>query len=274
MKLFLTPDRSGVLLFFYCIFLVAFPLSLALSYEINVASSQPQTPIGMVYIPEGYFQMGRSSGGNGDEQPLHYVYTSAYYIDKYEVSNSQYKEFVNATGYSEPPFWNNEKFNKLTHPVVGVSWEDAMAYASWKGGRLPTEAEWEKAARGTDGRPFPWGRKFDKGFFFYFINIYGEDDNFAYTAPVTYYEGGTSPFGLHNMAGNVWEWCLDWYQKNYYFNSPERNPEGPSVGDMKVFRGGSWTNNIDGVEVTRRARNLPATRKKIYGFRIVLPVGP
>ena len=247
---------------------------LLLCHSARPVFSQPKPLHGMIYIPEGYFQMGRSSGGRQDARPLHFVFTSAYYIDKYEVSNAQYKEFVDATGYTEPPFWNDEKFNPPNHPVVGVTWEDAMAYARWRGGRLPTEAEWEKAARGTDGRLFPWGSKWEKGFFFYFVNIYGEDDNFAFTAPVTYFEGSRSPFGIFNMAGNVWEWCLDWYQKDYYRISPERNPEGPGPGVMKVLRGGSWINDIDGVEITRRARNFPNILKKMYGFRIVRPAGP
>lgn len=235
-------------------------------------SPAPEPPPGMVFIPEGYFPMGRNDGGAADERPLHFVYTDAYYIDKFEVSNAQYQAFTDATGQPDPPFWGDDRFNAPNHPVVGISWTDAMAYARWKGGRLPTEAEWEKAARGIDGRLFPWGGKWDKGFFFYFVNIYGEEDNFRYTAPVDYYESGSSPFGIFNMSGNVWEWCLDWYDKSYYRFSPERNPEGPQPGDMKVLRGGSWINNIDGTEITRRARNVPTARKDIYGFRLVRSV--
>ena len=139
----------------------------------------------MVFIPEGYFQMGTSSG-NDDEKPMHFVYTSGYYIDKYEVSNNDYQAFMDATGHPAPSFWDDPRFNDLEQPVVGVSWHDAMSYAKWKGRRLPTEAEWEKAARGNDGRLWPWGRKFDKGFFFFFVNIFGQNDNYAHTAPVSY----------------------------------------------------------------------------------------
>ena len=263
MKLPYASEYSGARLSFL-IFLI-FQFFTAYSF------AQPVTRPGMVFIPEGYFQMGRSSGGGEDERPMHFVYTSAYHIGKYEVSNVEYRLFVEVTGYPEPVFWNDERFNQPNHPVVGVNWNDAMAYARWRGGRLPTEAEWEKAARGVDGRFFPWGAKWDKGFFFYFVNIYGGDDNFAFTAPVTYYEGGASPFGLLNMSGNVWEWCLDSYSKDYYRVSPERNPEGPGPASMKVLRGGSWANDIDGVEVTRRARNFPNIRKQMYGFRIVIP---
>tara|TARA_B100000686_G_scaffold168490_1_gene175868 strand:- start:128 stop:943 length:816 start_codon:yes stop_codon:yes gene_type:complete len=260
-------------------FNTSFFLRLAISFLLILtttfhAFSQPTNPPGMTYIPEGYFQMGRSSGGEKDERPMHYVYTSAFYIGKYEVSNAEYRKFVEMTHHPKPPFWNDDRFNPPDFPVVGVNWNDAMAYARWRGGRLPTEAEWEKAARGVDGRLFPWGAKWDKGFFFYFVNVYGEDDNFAYTAPTTYYEGGASPFGLLNMSGNVWEWCLDGYSVDYYRNSPERNPEGPKIFSMKVLRGGSWANDIDGAEVTRRARNFPNVRKEMYGFRIVIPANP
>lgn len=216
--------------------------------------------------------MGKSFGGLDDERPLHFVYTSGFFIDKYEVSNAQYEEFLRSTGHPEPKFLEDKRFSKPDHPVVGVNWYDAMSYAKWKGGRLPTEAEWEKAARGIDARPYPWGKKFDKGFFFYFVNIFGQDDNYPFTAPVSYYQSGISPYGVFNMSGNVWEWCLDWYAKNYYRFSPEMNPEGPEPTRMKVLRGGSWVNGIEGVRVTRRARNEPEIKNEIIGFRTVLPL--
>ncbi|MFQ5450008.1 MAG: formylglycine-generating enzyme family protein [Nitrospinaceae bacterium] len=253
---------AGVVLFLILSFLF-FP---------SPGSPQPTPPPGMVYIPQGYFPMGGSSGRE-DEKPLHFVYTSAYFIDKYEVSNAEYMEFVQATGHEKPKFWQDENFNKPDYPVVGISWFDALAYAHWKGKRLPTEAEWEKAARGNDRRLWPWGGKWDKGFFFYFLNIFGDADNFPYTAPVNYYQSGMSPFGLFNTSGNVWEWCLDWYDKDYYRISPEIDPEGPAGPlKMKVLRGGSWINGLDGVQVVRRARNLPSIKNQIYGFRTVLPV--
>ncbi len=241
-------------------------------FLISQAEAQKEAPPGMVYVPAGYFQMG-TAAGRDDEKPMHFVYTPAYFIDKYEVSNAEYQKFIEATGHAKPPFWDDENFNKPDFPVVGVTWHDAMAYAKWKGGRLPTEAEWEKAARGNDGRLWPWGDKWEQGTHLYFVNVYGEEDNYPFTAPVNYYQSGVSPFGLFNTAGNVWEWCLDWYAAEYYRESPEITPEGPEgPGTMKVLRGGSWINDIDGVQVVHRARNTPDAKKEIYGFRIVRPV--
>lgn len=244
----------------------------AASAGASPGSSPPAPPPEMVYIPEGYFQMGTASG-KSDEKPMHFAFTPAYFIDKYEVSNAKYMEFVQATGHSKPSFWRDDNFNQPDFPVVGISWHDAMAYAKWKGGRLPTEAEWEKAARGNDGRLWPWGNVWDKGFFLYFVNIFGDQDNYPFTAPVNYFQSGASPFGLFNTAGNVWEWCLDWYEAEYYRTSPEINPEGPKgLMKMKVLRGGSWVNDIDSVQVVHRARNFPEIKNEIYGFRTALPI--
>ncbi len=239
---------------------------------VSPAWAVPNPPLGMVYVPEGYFEMGLSSSEAEDQKPMHFVYTSAFFIDKYEVSNAVYKKFMDATGYPKPKYWDDERFNQPNQPVVGVSWFDTMAYARWKGRRLPTEAEWEKAARGNDGRPYPWGAKEAKGSKLYFVNVYGMEDQYEFTAPVNYYASGASPFGALNMAGNVWEWCLDWYDKDYYRVSPELDPEGPEAARMKVLRGGSWVNNIDGVGATQRARNAPDMQNNIYGFRTVLPL--
>ncbi len=251
-----------------------FLFSLILNFfQLSIAKAEPLAPEGMLYIPEGYFPMGDSDSKFADESPQHFVYTSPYFIDKYEVSNAQYRSFIEATGHPEPEFWEDERFNQQDHPVVGVSWYDAMAYARWKSRRLPTEAEWEKAARGRDARPYPWGDKLSKGALFYFVNIFGVADNYEFTAPTTYYETGRSPFGVYNLAGNVWEWCLDWYEKDYYKKSPEIDPKGPtdSTG-MKVLRGGSWANDIENVTTSKRARNYPHQKNNMYGFRTVQPV--
>ncbi len=237
----------------------------------SFAVANPEPPQGMIYIPEGYFPMGTGSGEE-DQKPMHYVFTSPFFIDKYEVTNSKYKQFIESTNHPAPKYWEDERFNQPDQPVVGVSWFDAMAYARWKGRRLPTEAEWEKAARGNDGRLYPWGKKWEKGFNLFFVNIFGMEDRYKFTAPATYYQSGASPFGVLNMAGNVWEWCLDWYDPEYYKFSPELDPEGPEPKQMKVLRGGSWINNIDEVKATTRARNLPSVKNDIYGFRTVLPL--
>ena len=145
------------------------PSLLLISFILFQTPAFADAPPGMVYIPQGYFQMGTSSGKE-DAKPVHFVFTPGYYIDKYEVSNKKYAAFMQATGHPAPKFWEDSRFNDPDQPVVGVSWHDAMAYAKWKGRRLPTEAEWEKAARGNDGRLWPWGKKFDKGINFFFLS--------------------------------------------------------------------------------------------------------
>ena len=229
----------------------------------------------MILIPAGEFWMGSPPGeGNDDEHPQHKVYLDGYYIDKYEVTNEQFDSFVRATGHKtdaekEGKGWvYDDKWveksgatwrtyyyaGKEKHPVVLVSWKDATAYCQWAGKKLPTEAKWEKAARGVDGREYPWGNREPDAGGLYRCNCgEGTDravwrrDGYEFTSPVGTYERGTSPYGLHDMAGNVWEWCSDWYDKNYYGRSPSRNPKRPASGENRVVRGGSWF---------RRARNV------------------
>jgi iron(II)-dependent oxidoreductase len=187
----------------------------------------------MVLVPAGEFWMG-SEEGDDDEKPRHRVYMDAYYIDKYEVTNALYKRFMDATGRSAPLYWNDSKFNGARQPVVGVSWDDADAYCKWAGKRLPTEAEWEKAARGTDGRKYPWGAQWDSS------RANSDESKLGRAKEVGSYPTGVSPYGVHDLAGNVWEWVADWYDRNYYERSPERNPTGPPAGQNKVLRGGAW----------------------------------
>jgi formylglycine-generating enzyme required for sulfatase activity len=224
----------------------------------------------LIYIPAGEFTMG--SNDYDDQKPIHTVYLDAYYIDKYEVTNAQYKKFCDATGHSQP---SGPDFRGMTsyftnypnYPVVNVSWNDASSYASWAGKRLPTEAEWEKAARGTDGRKYPWGNTWDPSK----CNNRESNspDGYANTAPVGSFPQGASPYGVMDMAGNVWEWCTDWYDKDYYSQSPNNNPKGPSSGSDRVLRGGAWNNNQYLCRSTTRFNDNPPYGYYFNGFRCV-----
>ncbi len=215
----------------------------------------------MVLVPTGEFWMGSDTGGGEDEKPRHRVYLDAYSIDKYEVTNGLYGHFMAATGRAAPAYWTDNSFNGPTQPVVAVSWHDAEAYCKWAGKRLPTEAEWEKAARGTDGRTYPWGDQWDAS------RANSGESNLGKTAPVGSYADGASPYGAHDMAGNVWEWVADWYDKDYYKRSPERNPRGPDSGGSFVLRGGSWGSNPFDLRTAYRDDNTPDGRFNNIGFR-------
>ncbi|MCF6157821.1 MAG: formylglycine-generating enzyme family protein [wastewater metagenome] len=234
----------------------------------------------MVLIPAGEFTMGENTyydwtfdlAYNIYDGPEHTVYLDAYYIDKYEVTNKQYREFVEATGYRMPRCWNDARFNQDNQPVVGITWEDAVAYATWAGKRLPTEAEWEKAARGTDKRLWPWGNNtFDKDK----CNVWETDYRvfgFRGTTPVGMYEKGKSPYGCYDMAGNAWEWCADYYDQNYYYTSPLKNPKGPESGTQKVVRGGSFLYFGHYARCAARYRVPWHAESPQIGFRCVKPV--
>ena len=197
----------------------------------------------MVYVPEGNFTMG-SNNGDSDEQPVHTVYLDAFWIDQTEVTNAMYAKCVYA-GACQPPNYSSS-FTRTSYygnpdyadfPVIGVYQSRTPDYCSWAGSRLPTEAEWEKAARGTDGRIYPWGNSSPSSSLLNFMD--GD------TKAVGSYPSGASPYGALDMAGNVAEWVSDFYSATYYSQSPASNPQGPSSGDAKlgnpnVFRGGSW----------------------------------
>jgi serine/threonine-protein kinase len=193
----------------------------------------------MVFVPAGEFTMGSDDGGP-NEQPVHQVYLDGYWIDVYEVSNAQYKKCVDAgrckppvtsTSARRPSYFGNPEFDN--YPVTYVGWDDGKAYCEWVGKRLPTEAEWEKAARGTDARVYPWGNEWDGTK----ANV---EQRVADTTAVGSYPAGASPYGALDMAGNVWEWVSDWYDSTYYARSPSRNPMGPSSGQYRTLRGGGW----------------------------------
>jgi len=244
-------------------------------------SKQAQNFRDMIFIPAGEFKMGSTVGeGNTDQHPLHTVYLDAYYIDKFEVTNKQYEEFILAGGYQKKEYWTNEgwdfvkrskldkplglgrrNFDNPEQPVVGVSWYEANAYCRWAGKRLPTEAEWEKAARGTNGRRYPWGNEMD------FSRISYRASNGRRTVVVGSFPSGASPYGVQDCAGNVWEWCWDYYSENYYKESPKKNPKGPRHGIYRVLRGGSWGSNRVQMQCSYRYYDKPDRTAFNIGFR-------
>jgi len=212
----------------------------------------------MLYIPAGEFIMGSDSGGT-DEKPVHKVYLDEFFIDKYEVTNRQYQQCVSA-GSCNPNIKKDNSTN-LQQPVVNVDWTQASTFCSWAGKRLPTEAEWEKAARGTDGRTYPWGGGIDCSRANY------RDCNHGKSKTVGSYPRGASPYGAMDMAGNVWEWTADWYDEKYYASSPNRNPKGPSSGSLRVLRGGGWNGSADALRVAYRLTGYPTLPDHCGGFR-------
>jgi formylglycine-generating enzyme required for sulfatase activity len=242
-----------------------------------------------------------------DEQPGHTVYLDAFWIDQTEVTVAMFRTFVEATGYettAEREGWGHpwtqgpmeeewpqvpgtdwqhprgpESSAEDDHPVVQVSWEDAAAYCEWAGGQLPTEAQWEKAARGTDGRMWPWGNTYDGALGSFCdaqcpIERWKQDyfdDGYAFTAPVGTFPSGASPYGALDMAGNVWEWVADWYEEDYYVDSASQNPLGPDSGTDRAMRGGAWYDNEPWVRCTVRHQNPPWSRCDDVGFRCAVP---
>jgi formylglycine-generating enzyme required for sulfatase activity len=222
----------------------------------------------MVIIAAGESAMGVDGTiGLDDERPRHSVWLDAYRMDLYEVTTSRYARFLAATRRTPPWLW--DMVNLAIHgdrPVIGVDWHDADAYCRWALKRLPTEAEWEKAARGTDERQFPWGNQAPTAE----LANFAVGARFSYSQtlmPVGRYEKGKSPFGLFDMAGNVWEWVQDWYKADYYVESPARNPTGPEEGQFKVLRGGSWSELPQYLLTYGRFKLPPATRNSYTGFR-------
>jgi sulfatase modifying factor 1 len=233
----------------------------------------------MVKIPAGAFRMG-SKEGDSDEKPVHEVTLRGFCIDKFPVTNGLYRKFCDATGRdypTDPGFSGMADYltKNLDYPVVNVSWEDARAYCEWTGKRLPTEAEWEKAARGQDGRKYPWGNAEPDGSQCNFADKRSGlswadkkvDDGFARTSPVKQYPTGASPYGVMDMAGNVWEWCNDWYADDYFKESPAENPKGPSNGSYRVLRGGSWYDEASYLRCACRGGFGPSFRCGHFGFR-------
>ena len=219
----------------------------------------------MIVIPAGEFIMGSDDGGM-DEQPKRTVYLDAFAIQKYEVMQYEYNEFVTATGHRKPLnryVKNIEYFNHPNQPAIYVSWLDAYEYCKWRGFRLPTEAEWEKAARGTEGQSWPWTEDFEP----VFANFKGDSDLGVFTTVVGSYEKDKSPYGIYDMAGNVREWVQDWYDGQYYSKGVMKNPLGPESGEEKVLRGSSWRDSLYSGRTSGRLKMIPGYRYEAVGFR-------
>ena len=238
--------------------------------------TSPLDGMTMVYVPAGEFLMG-SESGHADEKPQHRVILDGYWIDRTEVTNSMYARCVQA-GVCNPPsdrstkiyhsnfyyerslYYGNTDFDQF--PVVNVNWKGASAYCAWIGERLPSEAEWEKTARGTDGRTYPWGEKSPDCPLLNFNEMCEPN-----MSAVGRYPAGGSPYGALDMAGNVWEWVNDWYSANYYASSPTSNPPGSSIGNSRVLRGGSRFSGARDVRASNRSYGpMPGD---FSGFRCV-----
>lgn len=232
-------------------------------YTIGSSQISPVDGMVMMYVPAGKFTMGWNKGKQ-DEQPEHRVYLDAFWIDQTEVTVGQYHLCVDA-GVCEHPqqgvhhlrdssemrrsYYDNEDY--FDYPVIFVNYSQAQIYCEWAGRRLPTEAEWEKAARGTDGRLYPWGNEEPNA------RLLNFDGNIGDTTPVGNYPEGASPYGALDMAGNVWEWVQDWYDPDYYSTSPKENPKGPETGLYFIERGGSFKKSERPVRSTYRHWYIP-----------------
>jgi sulfatase modifying factor 1 len=238
----------------------------------------------MILIPAGPFTMG-SNDGLPNERPEHVVELDAYSIDQYEVTLALYRKFLDAGKHDSPPTWDDEAATTVgDRPAIGMKWADAEAYCKWAGKRLPTEAEWEKAARGTDARRYPWGSMQP------FVDIANYNRGLWVSEAVTLAavtsglegmsvrhglkEGGRSPYGLNHMAGNAAEWVADWYDRDYYQNSPKKNPPGPAQGEKRVLRGGSWADLPLALRVSARISAEPEFEDRTIGFRCAMNAAP
>ncbi|MGQ0812552.1 MAG: formylglycine-generating enzyme family protein [Nitrospiraceae bacterium] len=253
----------------------------------------PASPMGkdnapMVLIPAGCFTMGtdnigaEQNQGFPNESPEHQVCLKDYSIDQFEVTIERYAKFLEAAKHGPPSLWDDEAVTTAPdRPVIDVAWEDADAYCKWAGKRLPTEAEWEKAARGTDSRRYPWGYVSP----FPDLANYNRGDWVSYPitlAPVTYGTqgfnirigaskgGGRSAYGIFNMAGNVSEWVADWYDREYYHKSSKDDPTGPPNGSRKVYRGGNWADPPRHLRATQRVAAEPDFHDRTLGFRCAM----
>lgn len=236
----------------------------------------PGITLPLVYVPAGEFIMGDDARHDPEawdnEVPRRRVYLDGYWIGQYPVTIAQYTAYLRATGQPIDPEWQMQ--GRAAHPVTPIIWREAAAFCAWAGGvtslpfALPSEAQWEKAARGTDGRRFPWGMDAPDTARCNFGNWIGG------TTPVgARSTAGDSPYGCADMAGNVWEWCADWYARDYYRHAPARNPSGPASGSARVLRGGSFADGSWVMRCAFRSWLSPAYTDRDPGFRVVVNEG-
>ncbi len=220
----------------------------------------------LVHVPAGEFEMGSAEGeGNVNERPRHRVELSAYWIGVYAVTNAQYLRFMEATRHHAPGNTRHREKGFADHPVTDVSWDDSLAYAKWAGCKLASEAQWERACRGPLGLAYPWGEDWDE------TKCRNDKNKGSDLTSVVYgYAKGVSGWGTYNQSGNVWEWCADWYDENYYASSPKQGPREPERGSCRVFRGGSWRYGDPGFfRAAYRGWDDPGSRGGGLGLRLV-----
>jgi len=277
MKRFSVVLPSVVILIFLlssCVKPTTVPIPSTTTQELVIGSTQvsPKDGMVMVFVPAGDFVMGSPEGeGNSDEYPQHMVTLDAYWIDQSEVTNGKYAQCVADGACTNPSvnsssirdsYYGNETYDN--YPVIYVHWSDAKDYCSWAGRRLPTEAEWEKAARGSEGQIYPWGDESPSPSLSNFDNIIGD------TSEVGSFPAGVSPYGAFDMAGNVFEMVADWYDANYYGISPSSNPMGADAEGAKVVRSGSWSYSALDIRITKRNWVSPRSSFVVIGFRCAL----
>ncbi len=266
-----TPTNSGQITLFPTETSLPIPTA-APTLGIGSTQVSPKDGMTMVYVPAGDFLMGSPDGeGDPDEHPQHTVYLNAYWIDQTEVTNAMYEKCVTAGACTAPSdnssfrrdsYYGNTEYDN--YPVIYVSWYQANTYCQWAGRELPTEAQWEKAARGTDGRTYPWGNQAPDS------TLANYNGNVEDTTEVGSYPAGASPYGALDMAGNVWEWVADWYGENYYASSPTNDPAGPASGDYRTVREGSWNYNEANIRSADRNRLSASYSSHYNGLRCSL----
>ncbi len=244
----------------------------AAGLKIGTAKTSNIDGMEMVYVPAGDFTMGFDRGSKKDMAPGHTVFLDAFWIDRTEITNAQYAMCVSAEACDEPEdktshnrvkYYNGEQY--ANYPVINISWNDAADYCKWASRTLPTEAQWEKAARGSNARIYPWGNTIPSTSLANYNNPMGD------TVHTGNYPDGASLYGAFDLAGNVREWTADWYDETYYKTSQKENPQGPDFGYKRTIRGGSWGDDMSNIRVFVRWGSIPITRSNNIGFRCAMP---